>query len=172
MKTLGQQQYNFILAIISKKGDSPENSLAMDLGRMILAALMMSSMVTLPLCLMFFTFFLSRGGSFSALITSAAAEGTTVTCIRRDPHAMAIFAATSPAALAAAVQQTNPVSTVTSNAAAATISGVPRGDAQDARASPPPQPERLVMRKDEAMGNKKKMQVCLPKHNYKFDNHL
>jgi hypothetical protein len=47
--------------------------------------------------------------------------------------------------------------------------GVPRGDAQDARASPlppghpghvqpppPPQPERLVMRKDEAVGNKKK----------------
>ncbi len=26
----------------------------------------------------------------------------------------------------------------------------------------PPQPERLVMRKDEAVGNKKKMQVCLP----------
>jgi hypothetical protein len=37
---------------------------------------------------------------------------------------------------------------------------------------PPPQPERLVMRKDEAVGNKKKMQVCLPKHNYKFDNNL
>jgi hypothetical protein len=51
----------------------------MDLGRMILAALMMSSMVTLPLCLMFFTFFRSLGGSFSAFITSAAAEGTTVT---------------------------------------------------------------------------------------------
>ena len=33
---------------------------------------------------------------------------------------------------------------------------------------PPPQPERLVMRKDEAVGNKKKMQVCLPKHNYKL----
>ena len=33
-------------------------------------------------------------------------------------------------------------------------------------ASPPPQPERLVMRKDEAVGNKKKMQVCLPEHNY------
>jgi hypothetical protein len=27
---------------------------------------------------------------------------------------------------------------------------------------PHPQPERLVMRKDEAVGNKKKMQVCLP----------
>ncbi len=33
---------------------------------------------------------------------------------------------------------------------------------------PPPQ----VMRKDEAVGNKKKMQVCLPKHNYKLDNNL
>jgi hypothetical protein len=63
--------------------------------------------------------------------------------------------------------------------------GVPRGDAQDARASPlpslcippprpcaspPPQPERLVMRKDEAVENKKKMQVCLRKHNYKLAN--
>jgi hypothetical protein len=28
------------------------------------------------------------------------------------------------------------------------------------------------MRKDEAVGNKKKMQVCLPKHNYKLDNKL
>jgi hypothetical protein len=28
------------------------------------------------------------------------------------------------------------------------------------------------MRKDEAVGNKKKMQVCLPKHNYKLDNIL
>jgi hypothetical protein len=37
---------------------------------------------------------------------------------------------------------------------------------------PPPQPERLVMRKDETVGNKKKMQVCLPKHNYKLDNNL
>jgi hypothetical protein len=37
---------------------------------------------------------------------------------------------------------------------------------------PPPQPERLVIRKDEAVGNKKKMQVCLPKHNYKLDNNL
>jgi hypothetical protein len=46
---------------------------------MILAALMISSMEMLPLCLMFFTFFLSRGGSLSALITRAAAEGTTVT---------------------------------------------------------------------------------------------
>jgi hypothetical protein len=28
------------------------------------------------------------------------------------------------------------------------------------------------MRKDEAVGNKKKMQVCLPKHNYKLYNNL
>jgi hypothetical protein len=28
------------------------------------------------------------------------------------------------------------------------------------------------MRKDEAVGNKKKMQVCLPKHIYKLDNNL
>jgi hypothetical protein len=28
------------------------------------------------------------------------------------------------------------------------------------------------MRKDEAVGNKKKMQVCLPKHNYKLVNNL
>jgi hypothetical protein len=28
------------------------------------------------------------------------------------------------------------------------------------------------MRQDEAVGNKKKMQVCLPKHNYKLDNSL
>jgi hypothetical protein len=28
------------------------------------------------------------------------------------------------------------------------------------------------MRKDETVGNKKKMQICLPKHNYKYDNNL
>ncbi len=28
------------------------------------------------------------------------------------------------------------------------------------------------MRKNEAVGNKKKMQVCLPKHNYKLDKNL
>jgi hypothetical protein len=28
------------------------------------------------------------------------------------------------------------------------------------------------MRKDEAVGNKEKMKVCLPKHNYKLDNNL
>merc|ERR1719414_43347 len=51
----------------------------MDLGLMILAALMISSMVMSPLCLMFFTFFLSLGGSFRALMIKAAAEGTTDT---------------------------------------------------------------------------------------------
>jgi hypothetical protein len=46
---------------------------------------------------------------------------------------------------------------------AVVVRGVPRGDAQDARASPPlcipppPQPERLIMRKDEAVRNKKKI---------------
>jgi hypothetical protein len=81
----------------------------MDLGRMILAALMMSSMETLPLCLMFFTFFLSRGGSFSAFITSAAADGTTVTCTIQNPRSilglLAISVTTSPAALAAVQNQ-------------------------------------------------------------------
>ncbi len=33
----------------------------------------------------------------------------------------------------------------------------------------PPSPE---MKKDEAADNKKKMQVCLPKHNYKLDKNL
>ncbi len=61
--------------------------------------------------------------------------------------------------------------------------GVPRGDAQDARASPlpplcippwpcaspPPQHERLVMRKRQWATRKK---VCLPKHNYNFDSNL
>jgi hypothetical protein len=37
---------------------------------------------------------------------------------------------------------------------------------------PPPQPERLVMRKDEAVGNQTKMHVCLPKHIYKLDDNL
>ena len=42
-----------------------------------LAAWKMSSMVMLPLCLMFFTFLRSRCGSFSALMIRAAAEGHT-----------------------------------------------------------------------------------------------
>merc|ERR1719204_2668843 len=58
---------------------TPDNSFDLDLGLMILAALMMSSMEILPLCLMFLTFFLSRGGSLRALMMRAAAEGTTST---------------------------------------------------------------------------------------------
>merc|ERR1719188_855726 len=57
----------------------PENSRDMERGLITLAALMISSLVMLPLCLMFFTFFLSLGGSFKALMMRAAAEGTTVT---------------------------------------------------------------------------------------------
>merc|ERR1712111_244993 len=58
---------------------TPENSLDMDLGLMTRAAPMMSSKEMLPLCLIFFTFFLSLGGSFRALMIRAAAEGTTET---------------------------------------------------------------------------------------------
>ena len=58
---------------------TPLNSLDMDLGLIILAAPMISSIVMLPLCLMFLTFLRSRGGSFKALIIKAAAEGTTST---------------------------------------------------------------------------------------------
>merc|ERR1712107_703054 len=44
---------------------------------------MMSSMVMFPLCWMFFTFLRSLGDSFKALMTRAAAEGTTeqVACL-------------------------------------------------------------------------------------------
>merc|ERR1719481_1425538 len=58
---------------------TPENSLAIDLGLITLAAPMISSMVMSPLCLMFLTFFLSLGGSFRALMIKAAADGTTET---------------------------------------------------------------------------------------------
>merc|ERR1719210_1748817 len=44
-----------------------------------LRALMMSSMLMLPLCLMFLTFLRSRGGSLRALMMRAAADGTTDT---------------------------------------------------------------------------------------------
>merc|ERR1712066_486788 len=61
----------------------PENSLAMERGAITRAAAMMSSMEMLPLCWMFFTFLRSLGGSFKALMTRAAAEGTTeqVACL-------------------------------------------------------------------------------------------
>lgn len=42
-----------------------------------------SSNATFPLCLMFFSFFLSRGGSFKALMTMDEAEGTTETAACR-----------------------------------------------------------------------------------------
>ena len=58
---------------------TPAKFLDMDLGRMVLAALKISSMVMLPLCLMFLTFLRSRGGSFRALMMRAAALGTTST---------------------------------------------------------------------------------------------
>merc|ERR1719415_290967 len=56
----------------------PENSLDMERGLMTRAASIMSSMVMLPLCLMFLTFFLSLGGSLRALMIKAAADGTTL----------------------------------------------------------------------------------------------
>ncbi|KAG6542544.1 hypothetical protein Mapa_016015 [Marchantia paleacea] len=46
---------------------------------MILAISITSSKEMLPLCLMFFTFLRSLSGSFRALITNAAADGTTAT---------------------------------------------------------------------------------------------
>merc|ERR1719369_1630356 len=49
----------------------------MDLGLITLAAAIMSSMEMFPEGRIFFTFFLSLGGSLSAFITRAAAEGTT-----------------------------------------------------------------------------------------------
>ncbi|KAL8029804.1 hypothetical protein ABFS82_14G243600 [Erythranthe guttata] len=57
----------------------PASSLAMDLFLITFAISMTSSREMLPLCLMFLVFFRSRSGSLSALMTSAAAEGTTVT---------------------------------------------------------------------------------------------
>ena len=58
---------------------TPARFFDIDLGLIILAEFKISSMVILPLCLMFLTFFLSLGGSFKALIIKAAAEGTTST---------------------------------------------------------------------------------------------
>merc|ERR1719247_2262697 len=62
---------------------TPARFFDIDLGLIILAEFKISSMVILPLCLMFLTFFLSLGGSFKALIIKAAAEGTTeqVACL-------------------------------------------------------------------------------------------
>lgn len=46
-------------------------------GLMVRAIAMMSSIDRFPLCLMFFCFFLSLGGSLRALMTNEAADGTT-----------------------------------------------------------------------------------------------
>lgn len=79
-------------AVPSTSFTVPSNFRAMDRSRMTRATAKISSRVRLPLCLMFFTFFLSRGGSFSALITRLAADGTTsiVACrfwiVRRTVH--------------------------------------------------------------------------------------
>merc|ERR1719420_1453875 len=58
---------------------TPDSSLDMERGLMMRAASMTSSMLMLPLCLMFLTFLRSRGGSLRALMMSAAADGTTDT---------------------------------------------------------------------------------------------
>ena len=50
----------------------------MDLALITRAILMTASRVMLPLCLMFFTFFLSRGGSFSSFSNIAEAVGIIV----------------------------------------------------------------------------------------------
>uniref|UniRef100_A0A8D8SRP2 Uncharacterized protein n=1 Tax=Cacopsylla melanoneura TaxID=428564 RepID=A0A8D8SRP2_9HEMI len=56
----------------------PTNCLAILLGLIILEMLKISSIATLPLCFTFLTFFLSRGGSFRALMMREAAVGTTL----------------------------------------------------------------------------------------------
>lgn len=57
----------------------PLRSLAMDLKRMVRAMLMISSSGMDLVCLMFFSFLRSRGGSLRALMTREEAEGTTET---------------------------------------------------------------------------------------------
>ncbi|GIL98619.1 hypothetical protein Vretimale_3963, partial [Volvox reticuliferus] len=67
---------------------------------------MISDIVTLPVCLIFFSFLRSRGGSLRALMTSAAAEGMTeifawrfwtvsLTVIRRPFQSLAVSLAIS-----------------------------------------------------------------------------
>ena len=74
---------------------------------MMRAMRMMSSIVMLPLCTMFFTFLRSRDGSFRALMISAAADGHTSTfawrfctlsfAVTRSPaHSFVAFAMSSP----------------------------------------------------------------------------
>jgi hypothetical protein len=57
----------------------PFSSFASDLNRIVRAMSIISSNVTDLLCLMFFSFFRSRGGSLRALMTRDEAEGTTET---------------------------------------------------------------------------------------------
>ncbi|GIL46704.1 hypothetical protein Vafri_3623, partial [Volvox africanus] len=75
-------------------------------GRITRAISMISDIVTLPVCLIFFSFLRSRGGSFRALMTSAAAEGMTeifawrfwtvnLTVIRRPFQSLAVSLAIS-----------------------------------------------------------------------------
>merc|ERR1719507_1939695 len=61
----------------------PLNSFAKLLVRICLAMSKIVSFVRLPLCLMFFVFFLSRSGSFRALMTKLVALGTTSTFAAR-----------------------------------------------------------------------------------------
>ena len=55
----------------------PESSPAKEWCRICRAMLTVSTKVMFPLCLMFFCFFLSLGGSFRALMIRAEPEGTT-----------------------------------------------------------------------------------------------
>lgn len=57
----------------------PLRSFEKDLKRMVRAISIISSKLTDLLCLMFFSFFRSRGGSFKALMMSVEAVGTTET---------------------------------------------------------------------------------------------
>ncbi len=61
----------------------PLSSFESDLNRMVRAISMTSSKVIDLLCLIFFSFLRSRGGSFRALMTSEEAEGTTETAACR-----------------------------------------------------------------------------------------
>ena len=70
-------------AVPSTSFTVPWRSLAKDLKRMVRAILTISSKGIDLVCLMFFSFFRSRGGSLSALITKEEAEGTTETAACR-----------------------------------------------------------------------------------------
>merc|ERR1711898_24387 len=61
----------------------PSKVLALERDRMVRATLYTSSQLRLPSCEMFFTFLRSLGGSLSALMSSAVADGTTSTVTLR-----------------------------------------------------------------------------------------